>query len=97
MIRESGELAFADISEAILEPAVFPDYQGITKKTRTVAQKDPYGDDEEDEDEEVDEDLEDEKVIDEYDEDIEDREVVIEDGDELLRRLDDFEDDDDDF
>lgn len=94
MIRESGELAFADISEAILEPAVFPDYQGSTKKTRPVAQ-DPYGDD--DEDEELDEDIDDEKVIDEYDEDIEDREVVIEDGEELLRRLDDFDDEDDDF
>lgn len=95
MIRESGELAFADAREAILEPAVFPDYQGSTKKTRPVAQ-DPYGDDDEEEDE-FDEDLEDEKVIDEYDDDIEDREVVIEDGDELLRRLDDFDDDDDDF
>lgn len=95
MIRESGELAFADISEAILEPAVFPDYQGSTKKTRPVAQ-DPYGDDD-DEDEDLDEDIDDEKVIDEFDEDIDDREVVIEDGDELLRRLDDFDDDDDDF
>lgn len=95
MIRESGELAFADISEAILEPAVFPDYQGSTKKTRPVAQ-DPYGDDD-DEDEDLDEDIDDEKVIDEYDEDIEDREVVIEDGDELLRRLDDFDDEDDDY
>ena len=95
MIRESGELAFADISEAILEPAVFPDYQGSTKKTRPVAQ-DPNGDDD-DEDEDLDEDIDDEKVIDEYDEDIDDREVVIEDGDELLRRLDDFDDDDDDF
>jgi hypothetical protein len=94
MIRESGELAFADLSEAILEPAVFPDYQGSTKKTRPVAQ-DPYGDDDEDED--LDEDIDDEKVIDEFDEDIDDREVVIEDGDELLRRLDDFDDDDDDF
>lgn len=95
MIRESGELAFADISEAILEPTVFPDYQGSTKKTRPVAQ-DPYGDDD-DEDEDLDEDIDDEKVIDEYDEDIEDREVVIEDGDELLRRLDDFDDEDDDY
>ena len=96
MIRESGELAFADVSEAILEPAVFPDYQGSTKKTRPVAQ-DPYGDDD-DEDEDLDDDQDgDEKVIDEYDDDIEDREVVIEDGDELLRRLDDFDDDDDDF
>ncbi len=95
MIRESGELAFADISEAILEPAVFPDYQGSTKKTRPVAQ-DPYGDDDE-EDEDLDEDIDDEKVIDEFDEDIDDREIVIEDGDELLRRLDDFDDDDDDF
>ena len=95
MIRESGELAFADISEAILEPAVFPDYQGSTKKTRPVAQ-DPYGDDD-DEDEDLDEETGDEKVIDEFDEDIDDREIVIEDGDELLRRLDDFDDYDDDF
>ncbi|WP_353718214.1 hypothetical protein [Dyadobacter sp. 676] len=97
MIRESGELAFADISEALLEPAVFPDYQGSTKKTRTVAQKDPYGDDDDDDEDDFDEDLDDEKVIDEFDDDIDDREVVIEDGDELLRRLDDFDDDDDDF
>lgn len=95
MIRESGELAFADLSEAILEPAVFPDYQGSTKKTRPVAQN-PRGDDD-DEDEDLDEDIDDEKVIDEFDEDIDDREIVIEDGDELLRRLDDFDDDDDDF